>query len=143
MHDTHDTHDTQNTQNVQDKIISSVTLTPRQERRLIRPTGSQRYIDFFIQVGETPTINMVDRPPLRLALVIDRSGSMQGSKLTMAKRGVQAVLRQLSEQDSIALVAFDSSTNILQHLAPVTSELKVQVNKALEELTDGIRNRPV
>ena len=58
------------------------------------------------------------RRPLRLALVIDRSGSMAGQKL-----GRQACARWLVDrllpEDSLALVAYDESV-LLSGLEPVS-----------------------
>ena len=53
-----------------------VILEARPERRLIRPTGSFRHVDFAVQVGQAPAGAGRDRYPLALALVLDRSGSM-------------------------------------------------------------------
>ncbi len=53
------------------------------------------------------------RPPLNLALVIDRSGSMAGHPLHMAREAAQAAVRQLHPQDRVSIVTFDDHVDVL------------------------------
>jgi Ca-activated chloride channel family protein len=47
------------------------------------------------------------RPPLRLALVVDRSGSMDGAPLTEALRCVNHIVGRLQPTDQVAVVLYD------------------------------------
>jgi Ca-activated chloride channel family protein len=53
------------------------------------------------------------RPALNLALVIDRSGSMAGSKLSYARKAARFLAGELSERDRLAIVTFDSEVKVL------------------------------
>jgi Ca-activated chloride channel family protein len=53
------------------------------------------------------------RPPVNLALVIDRSGSMGGEKIEKAKEAAMEVLRHLSSDDIFSLVTYESSVQTL------------------------------
>jgi Ca-activated chloride channel family protein len=79
--------------------------------------------------GETPK-----RTPLNLALVLDRSGSMESdNKLTFAKKAVISVLKLLHDDDVVHLVAYDSDVSIIfenarastrQHLYSLVDEIE-------------------
>src|SRR6185369_324661 len=47
-------------------------------------------------------------PSLAIALVIDKSGSMLGSKIEMAVEAASVTVDFLSERDSVGVIAFDS-----------------------------------
>jgi len=48
-----------------------------------------------------------ERPPVNLALVLDRSGSMTGDKIAKAREAAIQALRRLNHRDRFALVAYD------------------------------------
>jgi Ca-activated chloride channel family protein len=59
----------------------------------------------------------------KVAMVIDRSGSMRGQPMTQAVRAVEACLGALSKDDEFALVAFDDRIEMFRDmLVPATSE---------------------
>ncbi|WP_438482062.1 vWA domain-containing protein [Oleiharenicola lentus] len=53
------------------------------------------------------------RPPVNLALVIDRSGSMAGDKIAQAREAALEAVRQLAPDDIVALIAYDTSVQTL------------------------------
>ena len=111
--------------------LPRVILEARPERRLIRPTGSFRHVDFAVRVGQVPSGVGSDRYPLALALVLDRSGSMAGGKLETAKRAALAVLDRLDERDRVAVVVFDQAIDIVQPAAPATPIVKARIRAEL------------
>jgi Ca-activated chloride channel homolog len=64
------------------------------------------------------------RPPLRLALVVDRSGSMTGAKLAVAQRCAAWLTERLRPQDEFALISFDDEVRLEAPLAPVNPSLR-------------------
>lgn len=63
------------------------------------------------------------RAPLRLALVLDRSGSMSGPKLEVAKRCAAWLVSRLRPTDELALISYDDEVRLLAPLAPLQEGL--------------------
>ena len=57
------------------------------------------------------------REPLRVALVVDRSGSMSGRKLEVAKRCASWLVSRLDPRDQLALVDYDDEVRLLAPLS--------------------------
>lgn len=56
--------------------------------------------------------------PMKVALVIDRSGSMDGEKIEIARAAAGRFIRSLGPDDLVSLVAYDSHVDSLAPLAP-------------------------
>ncbi len=112
----------------------TVVLDPRAERRLLRTGGSSSYLDVVVRVAAAPHRSQSERPPVHVALVIDRSGSMGGTKVHTAKRAALAVLNGLSERDTAAVVVFDHDIDVVQDEAKVTALVKAHVAAALARI---------
>ena len=76
--------------------------------------------------------------PRRLALVIDRSGSMGGQPMIQAKRAVEACLGALAENDEFALVAFDS---VVETFGNTLATATMQNRAAAQAFLSGIDAR--
>ena len=53
------------------------------------------------------------RPPVNLALVIDRSGSMSGDKIARAREAALELVSRLGPDDIVSLIAYDSTVETL------------------------------
>jgi Ca-activated chloride channel family protein len=77
-----------------------------------------RDLDLVIRV-ETPARPAdAERKPADLALVLDRSGSMQGGKIAYARQGAAAAVSLLEPEDRASLVQFDNQVDLLHPLTP-------------------------
>jgi len=89
-----------------------MTLTVTPDRSLVRTAGkSQRYVLVEIEAPVSSTTK--PRLPLNFALVIDRSGSMNGAKIAQARNAALYALGLLAPRDRISVVAYDDLVEVL------------------------------
>ncbi len=70
--------------------------------------GRSVTLDILITI-EPPVVEQTsDRPPLNLGFVLDRSGSMSGSKIDYARKAVAYAVEQLLPSDRLSLTLFDT-----------------------------------
>lgn len=74
-------------------------------------------------------------PGLDMVLVIDRSGSMSGEKLNMAKNAALRALDVLKERDRLGVVTFDDGFTVDCPLTPITD--KADIAKGIEYIQVG------
>lgn len=54
-----------------------------------------------------------DRPPVNIAIVIDKSGSMGGEKISKAREAAIMAIQRLNVNDIISVITYDSTVNVL------------------------------
>lgn len=108
-------------------------LDASMDRQLV-PAGiaSTRYVHLKFQVPELPRAAV--RPPLAVALVLDRSGSMQGEKFALARQAVDRCLGLLGPKDQVALFVFDDQVDRLLELDHATPATKARGIGRLSEV---------
>lgn len=75
-----------------------------------------------------------DRPALNVALVLDRSGSMAGSKIDLAKRAVAQAIAVLDERDRMAVVCYDNEIDTVLSSTTAGAEAKALANSRLSNI---------
>lgn len=88
-----------------------LSLTPRRAA-LLEGHDTEVHVLVAITAPDAPP-GVTPRTPLNLAIVLDRSGSMAGRPLTEAKRCAEHMIRGLTAEDRVALVAFDDDVTIV------------------------------
>jgi len=66
-----------------------------------------------------------ERVPINLALVIDRSGSMQGEKMDLTRKAAALAIKSLSQEDRISLVTFASDVETVVASTPVVDKQRL------------------
>jgi Ca-activated chloride channel family protein len=87
-----------------------------------------------IDLAVPPSSDRGERPPLDLALVIDRSGSMAGEKLAAAKRAADGLVARLADGDRVALVQYDDRADLLVPLAALDQAGRARLKAAIAEI---------
>ena len=107
------------------------SLHLRADRRLIRARGSSiRYLLASITAPAAPRREA--RLPVNIALILDRSGSMDGeNKFPLAVEAVKQSLRLLASTDRVSIIVFDERVDVILPSTFATAEAK---RRALREL---------
>ena len=111
--------------------LSSPVLSLRTDRALVRAGArSRRWLLVSITAPEAPA--RAERLPVNVALVLDRSGSMAGSrKFELARQAIEQALRMLRPEDSFSLVTYDEQVDVLAPASAATPDAR---RRALEAL---------
>ncbi len=99
--------------------------------------GSVRYVRARVCAAELRGGNAKARAAKNLGIVLDRSGSMEGLPLEMAKKAVNKALTLLGEGDRFSLVVFDNEVKTLCEGRVVDRRLREEVKALLEEVEAG------
>lgn len=81
--------------------------------RSVLPAGAEQTAVVKITLEAPPAPRMADRPPVNLTLVLDRSGSMSGSKIENAREAAIEAVRRLGGRDIFSLVIYDHEVETL------------------------------
>ena len=76
-----------------------------------------------------------DRPPVNVAIVLDKSGSMGGQKLYQAKQAARLAVDRLAPSDIVSVVAYDSTVRVV---VPATKAMdKQSIHAGIDRLSAG------
>jgi len=104
-------------------MTTQPAITARADRALIRPHArSHRFV--LVQVTAPPAARQRERLPVNLAFVLDRSGSMSGDKIELAKRTIAAALEHLNERDRFSVVVYDDVVDVVVQSTPGSTEAR-------------------
>jgi uncharacterized membrane protein len=76
-----------------------------------------------------------EKPSLAMVLVIDKSGSMTGQPIELARQAAKATVELLSARDSIGVIGFDGDTQVICEMTSAASRDAVQ--SAIDSLQAG------
>lgn len=109
-------------------------LTIQTDRHLVTANRKARR-RLLVQVIAPEAPLKGKRTPLDLALILDRSGSMDGEKLDLARQGAIRAVRSLRGGDNLSVVVYDDGVETLLPLSPVSTDSK----RKAEKLIQGVR----
>ncbi len=84
--------------------------------RLARTGNGETFV--MLEVKAAEGVAQRNAAPVNLSLVIDRSGSMKGTRIRNAISAAQAAVDRLGEGDAVSVVTFDTQTQVV---VPVTT----------------------
>lgn len=101
------------------------------------PRAGTRENLLYVRVAADEDAGAKGRVMTSTALVIDRSGSMVGGRLTQAIAAAQQWVRQLRDGDRVSVVAFSNTAQMVVPTTTLTSDSRPGVIAALARLTTG------
>lgn len=96
------------------------------------------FVRISLEGFEIPQTDL--RPPVNVAIVIDNSGSMSGSKIQQARQAAMAAVNRLRDDDIVSVVLYNSSVQVLvpatkasdrRHINRLIKTVKASGNTAL------------
>ncbi len=102
--------------------------------RPVLPAGqaSRTVVTVTVSAPERPS--GVERPPVNLCVVIDRSGSMQGARIEQARLAAVEALARLDERDRFSLVVYSDQAETLVPPQAVTARNRTQIEQAIRSI---------
>jgi Ca-activated chloride channel family protein len=100
---------------------------------LLRGSGGETFAAFELTTDE---IKDATRPPLDLALVIDRSGSMSG-RINYAQDAAVGIVDHLGAQDHVALIQYDDSADVVVASTAMDDKGKTAMKSAIRSISLG------
>jgi Ca-activated chloride channel family protein len=94
----------------------------RADRGLVWAAGGRRHV--LVRIAAPPGSGDKKRRPVHVSFVVDRSGSMGGPKLALAKTAVLQALEALRGDDRFSVVFYDHEVEVPAPSGPATSEAR-------------------
>ncbi|NTX05689.1 MULTISPECIES: VWA domain-containing protein [Myxococcus] len=115
----------------------ALTLSGKLSGAYVQPGASEAFA--WMEIKARP-IESGRRVPVNMALVVDRSGSMEGQKLTDAKRAAAELVSRLTPEDRLALIHYGTDTKVIASRL-VTDAFREELLAAISAIrADGSTN---
>ncbi len=100
-----------------------MTVSARSDRQYVpADAGGSRFVVVRIETPERP--RTAQRAPVNLGFVLDRSGSMEGEKIRLARRAVDTAIRRLDDRDQCSVVVYDDRVDVVLDASPASAEAR-------------------
>lgn len=117
-----------------ESLSTSFHIQAEWDRAIVPTEGGPAILVTEIRASK-PIEAMIERLPIDIAFVLDRSGSMSGEPLEMVKLAVSVALNYLDDQDRVSLVSFDHGVRVWHDLQNATPAQKTLTRMAVDAIT--------
>lgn len=93
------------------KTLKQVNLHVFASRDRIKVSDAEQVVYLLLNI--LPPTQEAKRQPLNLSLVIDKSTSMQGSRLSHVKTAIELIVNKLSPVDTLSIVSFSDRAEVV------------------------------
>ena len=109
------------------------TLRARSDRRYVRSAHrSERFVLVELEAPAAP--RQAQREPINLAFILDRSGSMSGAKISLAKQAIETAVDRLLPSDQFAIVCYDDRIDVVVESTAASREAKTNAIERLRAI---------
>jgi Ca-activated chloride channel family protein len=116
-------------------VSGKFKITTHWLKPLLPASGGETTL--LVRLLAAPDPNARLAAPVDVAFVLDRSGSMGGEKLALAKEGISLALERLRPTDRVALVIYDDEVEVVQPLTDAAPAAVARLQRALRPLDTG------
>lgn len=95
------------------------------------PSTDRVYLRLSLKSPELTTKR--ERPPINVAIVIDRSGSMTGERIAAARKAAKVALERLGNDDIVSLVSYNHEVTVLHKAAPLRTS-RASLERAINRI---------
>lgn len=99
------------------------------------PNG--RAAESYLFASVTAADALTKAPPVDLAIVVDRSGSMKGTRIGNAIAAAVGAVDRMRDGDRIVVVSFDTEAQVVVPLTTVSSATRATVESAIRSIRLG------
>ncbi len=112
-------------------MTSGIRLQRTLSRTMLGESAEQQLIYVLLEATPEGIATQLPKLPLNLCLVVDRSSSMRGDRLTQVKEAARRIIDQLSQDDFFALVVFNDRADVVVPAQRVThkADLKQTIGR--------------
>ncbi|MAU01191.1 MAG: hypothetical protein CL608_28950 [Anaerolineaceae bacterium] len=108
---------------VETRSLELVNLQITASRERIQLSDTEQVV--YLLVDILPPKQEMKQRPLNLSLVLDRSTSMQGSRLSHVKTAVELIVNKLTKADTLSIVSFSDRAEVVVPAGKVENPLAV------------------
>jgi Ca-activated chloride channel family protein len=105
--------------------------------KVLKGSDGRTTVSLNLTAARLPILDGAAVQAADLVIVLDRSGSMEGRKLSDARQAVIRLLDRLSPEDRLALVTYSNGVQVRSALVPVNAANRRQLTAAVRQIHAG------
>jgi len=115
-----------------------VTLSGRLvQNKVLQGSDGRVNLSLMLRVSDDLGSDISTPPNVDMVIVLDRSGSMNGRKISDARQAVLNLLASLSAQDRLALITYSDAVQVVSGLQRVTAKHRQRLEGLIRSVTAG------
>jgi Ca-activated chloride channel homolog len=97
--------------------------------------GGAREVNMLVTITSSEIAEIKNKMPVHVALVLDRSGSMAGTRLQNAIKAAKAMVERLDSHDRFSLITYDDQAEIMVPPTDVTPGNRSAIIQKIDRIT--------